>query len=405
MNERHAPSEPVQPSRAGPFFFMVLLVLVLTLGRPLLADPLLRSAWRLGLVLLLGLLDAALHWTVLRAGPQRPERAGWLLGAQGLLALGLGVLLQNDFVTLTLSLITLGEAVGVLPRARALAVGALLLGVSAAHSLLADGAEGLSRMLWTVPPTAIFVIVWVELYQRQARERQRAERALEELDAAHAKLAAYASQVEVLTRTAERQRMARELHDTLAQGLAGLILQLEAMEAHLRRADTAKVDAILRQARERARATLAEAREAIDDLRAAPAGSTLSEFIRAEAARFSSSTGILCELALEEPSSAPPEVSAHAQRFVTECLANIARHARASKVRVALEKHGENLELTVEDDGAGFEPSAVEGQAGHYGLLGIRERARLAQGRFEIDSSPGKGTRAKLAIPLSGTGG
>ena len=110
----------------------------------------------------------------------------------------------------------------------------------------------------------LFVLVYVLLFMRQLHARA-------ELQEAHTQLAEYAQQVETLTLEAERQRMARELHDTLAQGLAGLVLQLEALEASLERGKTGQALQIVGQARERARTTLADARRAIDDLRATSA--------------------------------------------------------------------------------------------------------------------------------------
>lgn len=394
MNER-------TPQRTGAFFVMVAVVLVLALGRALWADAALRVPWRVATLVLLGGAHAALHWRLLRAAPVTLSRLVLLLSAQAALAAALGALVQSPLVTLTLCLILLGESVGLLPRVGAAVAGAALLGVVATHALLIGRAAELTHLLWVIPPMAAFVVIWVELFQRQWRERNRAEAALRELDDAHRKLAEYADQVEELTLSAERQRIARELHDTLAQGLAGLILQLEAVDAHLRRGDTARVDAILRQARERARGALAEARRAIDDLRAtAGPEPSLVAAIREEAERFSSSTGIQCELELDESVQLAPELSAHARRCVSECLANAARHARATHARVSLSRRDGAVELEVEDDGAGFEPATVEAQ-GHYGLVGMRERARLAGGSFEVRSAAGKGTRIKLSLPLT----
>src|SRR5439155_17797614 len=120
------------------------------------------------------------------------------------------------------------------------------------------------------------------------QSRRQAHDLLVELDAAHRQLAAYADQVERLTLAAERARMARELHDTLAQGLTGLVLQLEALEEHVERADTPKVTQVINQMKGRARSALADSRRAISDLRLVldePA--SLLDAIAEEARRFS----------------------------------------------------------------------------------------------------------------------
>ena len=106
------------------------------------------------------------------------------------------------------------------------------------------------------------------MYSRQADARVKAQELLAELEAANRRLTESADQIEDLTLANERQRMARELHDTLAQGLAGLILQLEAADSHLASGHPDRAQAIVQQAMTRARETLAESRRAIDGLRA-----------------------------------------------------------------------------------------------------------------------------------------
>jgi len=153
-------------------------------------------------------------------------------------------------------------------------------------------------LLW-MAPTIFLATIYILMWVRQTQARQRAQALLRELETAHRQLADYAAQVEDLTLAAERQRMARELHDTLAQDLAGLILQLEATDSHLVGGRLERAQAIVQQAMARARAALAGARRAIDDLRAGPsAPDALVEAIQAEARRFSGATGIDCALEL-----------------------------------------------------------------------------------------------------------
>jgi HAMP domain-containing protein len=125
----------------------------------------------------------------------------------------------------------------------------------------------------------------------------------------------------------ERNRMARELHDTLAQGVAGMILQLEAVKHHLESGHNKRAETIVGQALERARGTLANSRAAIDDLRLHSAEITLFESIRRKVDRFSAATGISCDLVLDLPEqiTIAPQVSQHVEPFVGEGLANIAR--------------------------------------------------------------------------------
>ena len=108
-------------------------------------------------------------------------------------------------------------------------------------------------------------------FNRESSAREEAEALAAQLEAANAELAASSAQLKELTLVAERQRMARELHDTLAQGVAGLVLQLEAVKAHLGSERPERAAQIVDQSLTRARSTLADSRSAIDDLRADPA--------------------------------------------------------------------------------------------------------------------------------------
>jgi NarL family two-component system sensor histidine kinase YdfH len=263
------------------------------------------------------------------------------------------------------------------------------------------GAGSLGWYALAVIPAAIFTILYTTMYVRQSQARERAQELLEELELANRQLREYAAQVEDLTIASERQRMARELHDTLSQGLAGLILQLEAVDAHLAQDKAERARAIVRETMERARQTLADARRAIDDLRA-PQTPGLGEAARQEADRFTAATGIPCAVTLALTDPIPEPVAEAAIRVVSEGLTNIARHARAANatLRIASLPEGNTLEIEITDDGVGFDTQSVD--AGHYGLLGMRERVRLAGGSFEVDTAPGKGTRLTMRIPLEG---
>jgi NarL family two-component system sensor histidine kinase YdfH len=234
----------------------------------------------------------------------------------------------------------------------------------------------------------------------QIEARVRTENLLNDLEEAHQQLAEYALEVENLTITNERQRMARDLHDTLAQGLAGLILQLEAANIHIEEKRVEKTQEILQQALSRARSTLVDARRAIDDLRFDSSNPRhLAEGITREVTRFNNATGIPCKLLIDLPGVLSDEVSEHVFRTVSEGLGNIARHAQANQASVEISQADNHLNLRIWDDGAGFNPDEEMARAGHYGLLGIRERARLAGGTLNINSSPGNGTRIDLSLP------
>ena len=204
----------------------------------------------------------------------------------------------------------------------------------------------------------------------------------------------------------ERNRMARELHDTLAQGVAGLVLQLEAVKYHLNEGEVAESQLIVAEASTQARDALRKARAAIDDLRAEALFAP--DFIAAvtqQAQKFSDSNNLSVELDAQLPDSLllPPTTSLHARRALAEMLANVARHAEATTVSVELRLADGCLLIKVIDDGVGFDVDTAM-RPGHYGIIGMKERAQLTGGHFSIESAPESGTTALLRLPLEQTG-
>jgi NarL family two-component system sensor histidine kinase YdfH len=341
-----------------------------------------------------------LHWLL-----EKIAIRGWTLAyvlIQGTLVFVI-VLLSNTIQMLFgLYMPLMGEIAGLLGlnRKAALAI-AYYLVLSIVNLMLVNGVGTVGWWALAIIPGAFFTILYTTMYTRQAQAREKAQELLKELEAANQQLSEYATRVEDLTIASERQRMARDLHDTLSQGLAGLILQLEAVDAHLQGNRSERAHVIVRETMERARATLADARRAIDDLRRTDL-SSLREAVRQECEKFSTATGIPCETNIACPDLLPEPIKEAAIRAVIEGLTNIARHARAKKasLRVAASEGMKEMVIEISDDGAGFDPDLVE--AGHYGLLGMRERIRLAGGTLEIRSKAGSGTQLVIRFPLTG---
>ena len=204
----------------------------------------------------------------------------------------------------------------------------------------------------------------------------------------------------------ERNRMARELHDTLAQGVAGLVLQLEAVKHHLNEGEVAESQLIVAEASTQARDALRKARAAIDDLRAEALFAP--DFITAvtqQVQKLSDSNNLMVELDAQLPDSLflPPATSLHARRALAEMLTNVARHAEATTVCVQLRLAEGCLLIKVIDDGVGFDVETAA-RPGHYGIIGLKERARLTGGHFSIRSAPESGTTALLRLPLEQIG-
>ena len=242
-----------------------------------------------------------------------------------------------------------------------------------------------------------FIVLLMVMFNQQIAERQKAVDLAESLESANAKLAASSAKIESLTLQNERQRMARELHDTLAQGVAGLVLQLEAVKAHLGANRTERAAAIVEQSITRARSTLAESRAAIDDLRAS--STDVSDSVRENIERFRQATGIPCDLEISvNENQLPFETTNHALNILSESLTNIARHAQATHVKVVFIIQNQNLQLEVRDNGKGFDVN--QKTSGHYGLIGMHERARLTGGMLSIESNP-SGTCVQFIVGRS----
>ena len=194
--------------------------------------------------------------------------------------------------------------------------------------------------------------------------------------------------------------MAREIHDTLAQGLAGIITQLEAAEqARDEPARRRHLDA----ARALARDSLAEARRSVHAMRPeALEAARLPEALAGEAARWSELHGVRADVTTTgEARPLRPEIEVTLLRAAQEALANVAKHAVAGRVGLTLSYMDDAVTLDVRDDGVGFHVNGhAEGDGdGGYGLLGMRQRVGLLDGTMAVESEPGGGTAICVSVP------
>lgn len=206
----------------------------------------------------------------------------------------------------------------------------------------------------------------------------------------------------------ERSRLAREMHDTVAQSLAALLMQLENTQTLLGLNDLPTAKSVLIQARLQARRALEDTRRAVQNLSALEAETrTAAQMLEEEVTKFQQTTEIPSAFILSgEQRKLTQEIRLTLLRLAQEALSNARKHAEAARVRVGLQFAAEKVILLVEDDGAGFDTEAaiLATADGGYGLFGMEERARLAGGTLEIDSSPGWGTRIRATLPYPSTG-
>lgn len=242
--------------------------------------------------------------------------------------------------------------------------------------------------------TIIFLAVGFSISYLMSRLNEQQQSLAE----ANTRLTHHASTLEHLATSRERNRVARELHDTLAHTLSGLSVQLEAVKAYWD-IDPQKARSTLEGSLQAAHSGLGETRRALQALRASPLDDLgLSLAVRTMAEDAAARANLALDLSIaDELPSLSPDVEQCVYRVAQEAVMNVARHATANTLTVNLESAGEKVTLTVHDDGVGFDADK-KGRANDYGLKGMRERAQLAGGELTIASKPGEGTTVKLVV-------
>jgi len=200
----------------------------------------------------------------------------------------------------------------------------------------------------------------------------------------------------------ERLRIAREMHDGMAQVLAYVNTKAQAVQQHVRRGRLEEADANLNQLAEAAREVYSEVRESILGLRTLAESpeefsATVEEYLR----KWEVHTGVSVNADLPSAVRVGGRTSLELLRILQESLANVRKHAKATEVRVSLASDGELLSLVVRDNGCGFDAESDDrSRSGRYGLVTMRERAHGVGGKLSIDSRPGEGTIVTAEVPL-----
>jgi signal transduction histidine kinase len=254
----------------------------------------------------------------------------------------------------------------------------------------------------TLTPSYFFVYGFVYMAGRMGEERAATSRARKEAELANVHLREYATQVEELAVLRERNRLAREVHDTVAHGFTGIIMQMEAVSRMLTKSP-AKAESALRLIQEQARESLAEVRRSVHALRPLQMEKRKGvAALRRLVEEFSSTTGMDADILVE---GAPVELPAGHDlclyRTVQEGLTNAFRHGRADQARVRLRFAVDHVVAAVEDNGR---PAAKPHEPG-LGIIGVRERAEVLGGIVAAGPGRAGGFVLQLTLPLAQPGG
>ncbi|HEY0499933.1 MAG TPA: sensor histidine kinase [Kutzneria sp.] len=269
----------------------------------------------------------------------------------------------------------------------------------AAQTTLSVIVQGPDASSWTVLTSVVVPLVYAGFMVGRQMEKYR--RTSEELTAALAENTGLHEQLLVQAREAgvldERQRMAREIHDTLAQGLAGIITQLQAAE---QTRDPSHVERATRLARE----SLAQARRSVQALRPEPLeDNRLVDAVAELAQGWSRDSGVPATMSTEgPPRPVTPDREVALFRVAQEALTNVAKHAKASRVGVTLSYLDDQVVLDVRDDGRGFTDAAggeTRPREGGFGLTVMRQRMDGVGGTLAVESEPGAGTAISASVP------
>ena len=242
-----------------------------------------------------------------------------------------------------------------------------------------------------------FVASFSTAMLRTHEARIQSDRLLDELQRAHRQLQEFAGQAEELATAKERNRLARELHDSVAQTLYGLTLQAEAAARELNAGRADKATEQLREIRDSAQQSLQETRLLIFELRPPILEQEgLVAALRARLESVESRSGLKTQIQLQEVNQLPAKVEAGLYGISNEALNNILKHARATVIKVVLKKEFNKIVLEIQDNGIGFDTASTEAQSG-MGLSGMKERVEQFGGELQITSGA-NGTTIRIEV-------
>jgi signal transduction histidine kinase len=253
----------------------------------------------------------------------------------------------------------------------------------------------------SLAPAVLFVIIFVRLWLNAEEAREKTQTLADQLESANRQLATYATQAEELATTTERNRLAREIHDSLGHYLTVINVQIEAARVVMAQNPEQAADA-LNKAQKLTQEGLASVRQSVAALRESPLGGrSLPEAI-AILAEETRNSGIVTEFEMKgERRPLGPNTELTLYRVVQEGLTNVRKHARASRVDLTLDYRDDHrIQVIIQDNGIGSRTT----NNGGFGLLGVRERVLLLDGKMSFETAPGEGFKLVVTVDTNSSG-
>lgn len=325
------------------------------------------------------------------------EKIGFYLFLQGIIIFSLSIVIKENYQAAYLGLIPMiiAQSIQLCRNVQKTLFSIVYFYLIYCIPIIAtDGHTELLHSISLLVLISFSIVVYGYLYSNQVRAFEKTQRLLVEIETASEK-------IEELARESERQKLARDIHDTLLQGMAGVLLKMDALDIHLENGNVEKSQQIARKIANQTRDSLKESREIITGLRLQDEiKRDLGLAIDKEIELFRQQTAIDINVNKIGHHYGGVVTGKNIAYIIREILMNINKHAKATKVNIIAVLEADRIIIRVEDDGVGFDYKHFHRIYGHYGIIGMQERAKVMNGQLEIESEKQYGTCIILTVKI-----
>ncbi|MFB5432685.1 sensor histidine kinase [Enterococcus casseliflavus] len=325
------------------------------------------------------------------------EKIGFYLFLQGIIIFSLSIVIKENYQAAYLGLIPMiiAQSIQLCRNVQKTLFSIVYFYLIYCIPIIAtDGYTELLHSISLLVLISFSIVVYGYLYSNQVRAFEKTQRLLVEIETANEK-------IEELARESERQKLARDIHDTLLQGMAGVLLKMEALDIHLENGNVEKSQQIAQKIANQTRDSLKESREIINGLRLHDEiKRDLGLAIDKEIEIFRQQTAIDINVNKTGYHYGTVVTEKNIAYIIREILMNINKHAKATKVNIIAVLEVDRIIIRVEDNGVGFDYKHFHRIYGHYGIIGMQERAKVINGQLNIESEKQYGTCITLTVKI-----